>query len=267
MNNYQKKYQNQIKNYVNRNKSILAAFYGGSISRNDSDIYSDIDFRIVLNENIEKGFALKEFINIFQNKLFIEHQNNDFAVFHLTDLMKVDVFVYYQKDIGSNIWLNDIKILKDYNGFLEALKNQSMNESVAINRKRLEVAQNKYLAYLLESYKREARTEYYYTYYAINMMTNILCYLWYLDINEEPNSIGDWSKYQGERSKLSINQLNILKTLPSNNSSEQRNILNDEFIKVINNIIDKENMSFSLDNKKLIKFINSFFKHCEDAFT
>ncbi|WP_440867305.1 hypothetical protein [Staphylococcus shinii] len=61
---------------------MLAAFYGGSISRNDSDIYSDIDFRIVLNENIDKEFALKEFINLFQNKLFIEHQNNDFAVFH-----------------------------------------------------------------------------------------------------------------------------------------------------------------------------------------
>lgn len=255
MNNYQQKYQNKIKNYVNRNKNILAAFYGGSISRNDSDVYSDIDFRIVLQENIDKESAMKEFINNFQNILFIEHQNYNFAVFHLNDLMKIDVFIYYQEDIKPNIWLNDIKITKDYNGFLELVKNQSMNESVAINKKRVEVAQNKYLSYLIESFKRESREEYYYTYYAINMMTNILCYLWYLDINEEPNSIGDWSKYQGKRSKLSINQLKLLETLPSNNFSEQRNKLNDEFIKAINNIIGKENIDFSLDSAKLIKYI------------
>ena len=42
------------------------------------------------------------------------------------------------------------------------------------------------------------------------MMANIICYLWYLDIGVEPNSLGYWSKYQGIRSKLKPHKLDIL---------------------------------------------------------
>ncbi|PTJ60981.1 hypothetical protein BUZ97_13295 [Mammaliicoccus sciuri] len=47
------------------------------------------------------------------------------------------------------------------------------------------------------------------------MMANILCYLWYLDIGEEPNSLGDWSKYQGTRTKLNSYRENILNNILS----------------------------------------------------
>lgn len=44
------KYKKMIEQFIFDNDEILAAYYGGSIARNDSDSYSDIDLRLVVNE-------------------------------------------------------------------------------------------------------------------------------------------------------------------------------------------------------------------------
>ena len=83
-----------IEQFIYNNDEILSAYYEGSIARNDSDSFSDIDLRLVVNEQTYKDKILSEFIDSFENKLFIEDKTNNFSVFHLDDLFKIDVFAF-----------------------------------------------------------------------------------------------------------------------------------------------------------------------------
>ncbi|WP_436883296.1 nucleotidyltransferase domain-containing protein [Mammaliicoccus sciuri] len=249
-------YKKIVEQFIYNNDKILAAYYGGSIARNDSDSYSDIDLRLVVNEQTYKEKLLSDFINSFENKLFIEDKTNNFSVFHLNDLLKIDVFIFYKDELTPNIWLNNIDIIKDKNNFLSQIKSQS-DITVTISLERIAYIRNKYLAYLIETYKREKREEFHYVDYSINMMANIICYLWYLDIDEEPNSLGDWSKYQGTRSKLNPYRLDILNELLTKNYFDQRMTLNKEFVCVLESIDNKYNNYKSHESKELISIITN----------
>ncbi|HCW8407400.1 TPA: nucleotidyltransferase domain-containing protein, partial [Staphylococcus aureus] len=89
-----KKHKQILEQYIFSSKSVLGAFYGGSIARDDSDIYSDIDLRILVDESLDKSKILIEFINLFEDKLFIENQDDGFVVLHLNNLLKIDIFVF-----------------------------------------------------------------------------------------------------------------------------------------------------------------------------
>ncbi len=252
------RYKEIVEQFIFNNEQILAAYYGGSIARNDSDSYSDMDLRLVVNEQTNKNKLLCEFIKLFNNKLFIEDKTNNFSVFHLDDLFKIDVFVFYKDELTPNIWLNNINIIKDKNNLLSQIKNQS-NKTVTISPTRIAYIRNKYLAYLIETYKREKREEFHYVNYSINMMANIICYLWYLDINEEPNSLGDWSKYQGTRSKLNPYRIDILNELLTKDYFDQRITLNKEFVCVLENIDKNHKVYKSQESIELINSITNKF--------
>ncbi|MFU1789408.1 nucleotidyltransferase domain-containing protein [Mammaliicoccus sciuri] len=108
------KYKKMIEQFIFDNDEILAAYYGGSIARNDSDSYSDIDLRLVVNEQTYKDKLLSKFTDSFENILFIE----------------------------------------DKDKFLSQIKRQS-DKTVTISPARIAYIRNKYLAYLIETYKRE----------------------------------------------------------------------------------------------------------------
>ncbi|MBW0766206.1 nucleotidyltransferase domain-containing protein [Mammaliicoccus lentus] len=252
------KYKKIVEQFIYNNDKILAAYYGGSIARNDSDSYSDIDLRLVVNEQTYKDKLLSEFTDSFENILFIEDKTNNFSVFHLDDLFKIDVFVFYKDELTPNIWLNNIDIIKDTDNFLSQIKCQS-NKTVTISPARIAYIRNKYLAYLIETYKREKREEFHYVNYSINMMANIICYLWYLDIGVEPNSLGDWSKYQGTRSKLNPHKLDILDEILMKDFFDQRIILNKEFVCVLENIDKNHKVYKSQESRELINSITNKF--------
>lgn len=252
------KYKKLIEQFIYNNDEILSAYYGGSIARNDSDSFSDIDLRLVVNEQTYKDKILSEFIDSFENKLFIEDKTNNFSVFHLDDLFKIDVFAFYKNELTPNIWLNNIDIIKDKENFLSQIKNES-NKTVTISPERIAYIRNKYLAYLIETYKREKREEFHYVNYSINMMANIICYLWYLDIGVEPNSLGDWSKYQGTRSKLNPHKLDILDEILTKDFFDQRITLNKEFVCVLENIDKNHKVYKSQESRELINSITNKF--------
>lgn len=252
------KYKKMVERYISNNDKIVAAYYGGSIARNDSDIFSDMDLRIVIDSQTKKDKLLCEFIDLFENKIFIEDKSNNFSVFHLDDLFKIDVFVYYKDELTPSIWLNNIDIIKDTDDFLSQIKTHS-NKPVTISQERIVYVRNKYISYLIETYKREEREEYYYLNYSINMMANIICYLWYLDTGKEPNSLGDWSKYQGTRSKLDSYRLKILNDVLAKDYFEQRATLNKEFISVLVNMDKKHKINKSKESKELISIITEKF--------
>lgn len=82
-----------IEQFIYDNDEILAAYYGGSIARNDSDSYSYIYLRLVVNEQTYKDKLLSEFTVSFENILFIKDKTINFSVFHLDDLFKIDNFL------------------------------------------------------------------------------------------------------------------------------------------------------------------------------
>lgn len=252
------KYKKLIEQFIYNNDEILSAYYGGSIARSDSDSFSDIDLRLVVNEQTYKDKILSEFIESFENKLFIEDKTNNFTVFHLDDLFKIDVFAFYKNELTPNIWLNNLDIIKDKDNFLSQIKNES-NKTVTISPERIDYIRNKYLAYLIETYKREKREEFHYVNYSINMMANIICYLWYLDIGVEPNSLGDWSKYQGTRSKLNPHKLDILDEILTKDFFDQRITLNKEFVCVLENIDKNHKVYKSQESRELINSITNKF--------
>ncbi|EOW0829727.1 nucleotidyltransferase domain-containing protein [Staphylococcus aureus] len=249
-----KKHKQILEQYIFSSKSVLGAFYGGSIARDDSDIYSDIDLRILVDESLDKSKILIEFINLFEDKLFIENQDDGFVVLHLNNLLKIDIFVFYAKDLSPNIWLSNICIIKDNENFLEYIKFNSENV-VRVTPERIISVSNKFLAYLIESYKRYERNETFYVVYSINMMSNILCHLWYLRSGKEPNVIGDWSKYEGDRTKLNDNEIRTLNDILSKSYFEQREILSKEFLKVLSDIDKKYNFNTFKDKEYIVNLI------------
>ena len=118
-------YRKKIESYILYDDDILGAFYGGSIARNDSDKFSDIDLRIIIKANQKKCKILKEFINLFDNILFVENQTNEFAIVHLENLLKIDVLIFYKQELMPSIWFNNILIVKDKDFFLSDLKKKS----------------------------------------------------------------------------------------------------------------------------------------------
>lgn len=105
---------------------IEGIFLGGSIAAKSEDPFSDIDLRILLNDSYLK----KEFIQLFLDDLseimFIETRTTSYAVIHFNNFIKLDIFVYYKSDLMPNIWLQNIFIIFDKEGFLNELKNKAV---------------------------------------------------------------------------------------------------------------------------------------------
>ncbi|WP_414049585.1 nucleotidyltransferase domain-containing protein [Macrococcus animalis] len=248
------KYIDVINDYCLSNEKIKGLFYGGSIGRDDSDKYSDIDARIVVNQDFNIVQIKQDIINLFGNILFIEENNNTFMVIHLEDLMKIDVFLYTIESIVPSPWLKDIRIMKDFESKLLTIKNLSNDILVSPSQQQIQFISNKYIAFLIETYKRRNRNEKFYLDHMINQMTNLLCYLWYLEKQFQPNAIGDWSKYQGNRSKLDDLQLDILDYIKREKSNSKTiNVLNQQVLLVIEKISDKYKLNNNL--KKLINIV------------
>lgn len=249
-----KKYIELINEYCFLNEKIKGHFYGGSIGRDDSDKYSDVDARIVVDQGCNLVQVREEIINLFDNILFIEENNNTFMVLHLDNLMKIDVFFYRIESIMPSPWLKEIKIIKDLDNKLQRIKTISNEKNVSPSQQQLQYITHKYIACLIETYKRRNRNEKFYLDQLINTMTNILCYLWYLEKGYQPNAVGDWSKYQGNRSKLDEMQLEKLGNIESEKSNRKIiYMLNQEVLMVIENISAKYKLNNNL--KKLINIV------------
>ncbi|MBG9987308.1 hypothetical protein HZY91_10560 [Facklamia sp. DSM 111018] len=235
------------------NEDIRGLFYGGSIGRNDSDQFSDMDARIVLYSSETIHDIKKEILDLFSHVLFIEENNNSFMVIHLEDFKKIDIFFYTAEQLIPSLWLKDILIIKDDDNIIKQIKEESKLVKFTISEKEIIYILNKYLACLLEIRKRYERNEWFYLELMINQMANILSYLWYIEKGSQPNALGDWSKYQGSRSKLTKQQLNILDEVKCNNDFKLKIImLNKNFEVALSNIMS---VSGELDVSKQLEIL------------
>ncbi|MGG4490483.1 aminoglycoside 6-adenylyltransferase [Metabacillus idriensis] len=202
-----------IKKDLLHDQHIEAFFYGGSIAQENTDLYSDIDLRIVVNPDKWEDFLLNKKIRPgkWGNVLFYEDfPGASYTIAHYDSFIKADVFFYRKEDLTPSVWLKNIHIVRDDNGFMTAIKNESNQLSYKISKPEFEFWRTKFFAYFHEAYRRMMRGELYYAIHCIDSMRQSLAAGWYMECGIQPNSFGDWAKIEGPRSQLKKEQLDLL---------------------------------------------------------
>ena len=112
--------------------NITSVFYGGSIGTGNTDLYSDIDLRIIVKEEAFEQYRLnkKERAKNWGTVMFYE----DFpwvahSVAHYKGFIKVDSFYYTEKDIQPSVWYKELEIVYDRENFMRRIQRESKDLS------------------------------------------------------------------------------------------------------------------------------------------
>ncbi|MFC0470004.1 aminoglycoside 6-adenylyltransferase [Halalkalibacter kiskunsagensis] len=237
---------NSIEQDLLNDENVLAVFYGGSLGNQNTDLYSDIDLRIVIKDGVFEKYRLnkKQRAKNWGEVLFYE----DFpwtthSIAHYDTFVKVDSFYYKIKDIKPSVWLQNIKIVHDNTGLVEDVLAKSMVLSYEPTVQEVEIWRTKFFAYVHEAYRRVMRKEIYYALHCLDDLRLSMTTAWYMEAEIQPNAFGDWAKLEGVRSKLSDWQLTLLEQWHSSREPE-------EIMKVIQNMISEfKRVHKSLCNK------------------
>ncbi|MFY3790403.1 aminoglycoside 6-adenylyltransferase [Ureibacillus sp. MALMAid1270] len=235
-------------------ENILGIFYGGSLANENTDLYSDIDLRIVVKDDVFEGYRLnkKQRANNWGRVLFYEDFPwSTYSIAHYDTFVKVDTFYYRVKDIQPSVWLQNIKIVRDTDSLLKNVLEKSATLTYSPSVEELEFWRTKFFAYVHEIYRRVMRNE---IYYALRCLDNIRLSIttgWYMDAGLQPNTFGDWAKLEGNKSKLTEEQLNLLEQWCSSRDSHEilqvvKNII-PEFLKVHNSLCGKLEIDENLE--------------------
>ncbi|WP_409292892.1 hypothetical protein [Peribacillus sp. SCS-37] len=250
---------NAIEKDLLNDENIKGVFYGGSLGNKNTDLYSDIDLRIVVKDEYYEEYRLnkRQRAKNWGKVLFFE----DFpwtthSIAHYDTFLKVDTFYYKAHDVKPSVWLQNIKIVRDTESFLKGVLEKSSKLSYSPNVQEVEIWRTKYFAYVHEAYRRVIRKEIYYALHCLDNLRLSMVSGWYMEAGIQPNTFGDWAKLEGTRSKLSDRQLLLLKQWDS--SRESDNILTvikritPEFLKVHKSLCGKLEMD---ENPKWVEEI------------
>nr|WP_306798815.1 aminoglycoside 6-adenylyltransferase [Oceanobacillus saliphilus] len=216
MPNNRKKLLDSIQRDLLADDQVLAFFYGGSIGNGNTDVFSDIDLRVVVEPD-----KIKEYISNKNERaknwgevLYFEdlHPSSIYTVAHYNCFVKVDIFYYTPANIQPSTWLKKIKIIKDTDGMMADTLIRSMAISYKPSVEEFEIWRTKFFAYLHEAYRRMMRKEYYYALNCIDKLRLSMSTAWYMNSGVQPNTFGDWAKYEGDRSELEDWQKSLLES-------------------------------------------------------
>lgn len=210
---HRQKLMKKIEQDLLQDENVLAVFYGGSIGSENTDLYSDIDLRIVVKDDVFEHYRFnkKERAKNWGNVLFFEDiPMAIYSVAHYDTFIKVDSFYYKLVDIHPSVWLQNIRIVFDKKGFLDDIVKDSHKLTYHPTAQEVKLWRTKFFAYIHEAYRRVNRQE---IYYALSCLDNIrmsMVMAWYMEKGLQPNTFGDWSKYEGVRSELENWQVSLL---------------------------------------------------------
>ncbi|HEY4599804.1 MAG TPA: hypothetical protein VIG73_00705 [Cerasibacillus sp.] len=135
-----------------------------------------------------------------------------YTVAHYDCFVKVDIFYFTLDDIQPSTWLQNIEIIKDTNEVMNNIQRQSMEIIYKPTFAEFEAWRTKFFAYLHEAYRKAMTEEYYYALYCIDKLRLFMSTAWYMASGVQPNTFGDWSKYEGDRSQLKDRQKSLLES-------------------------------------------------------
>lgn len=213
---YRQELMTAIENDLLNDDNVLAVFYGGSIGNENTDLYSDIDLRIVIQpekfqeyiankKNRPKRWGNVEYVEDYGP--FVTH-----SIAHYDSFVKIDTFYYKPEHIQPSVWLQNIKIVRDTDGMLADILDKSMALSYEPTIEEIEFWRTKFFAHFHEAYRRVMRKELYYALKFIDGLRLLMITAWYMEVGIQPNTLGDWAKYEGDRSKLEAWQLSLLES-------------------------------------------------------
>ncbi|WP_308471537.1 hypothetical protein [Brevibacillus laterosporus] len=145
--------------------NILSVFYGGSIGNQNTDLYSDIDLRIIVKDEFFEEYRAnkKQRAKNWGNVLFYEDNPlANYSVAHFSSFIKVDSFYYQTEEMQPSIWLQNIRIIHDTDGMMTNILEQSMQILYTPTTEDIEISRSKFFAYVHEIYRRVIREEMYY---------------------------------------------------------------------------------------------------------
>jgi hypothetical protein len=82
--------------------NVLAVFYGGSLGNKNTDLYSDIDLRIIVKDELFEEYRLnkKQRAKNWGKVLFFEDFPwSTYSIAHYDTFIKVDTYYYNVKDV------------------------------------------------------------------------------------------------------------------------------------------------------------------------
>jgi predicted nucleotidyltransferase len=205
-----------INSDLTNDENVLAVFYGGSIAKGNDDLYSDLDLRVVVKEEVFEEYRInkKDRAKNWGDVLYYE----DFpwathSVAHFRSFVKVDTFYYKPKDLQPSIYLKEeAKIVYDPYGIVKEIYEKSQALDYRLTIEEFEIWRGKFFAHMHEVYRRVMRGEIYYALSSLNMMRWYIASGWDMEKNNLPNEYGVWSKYEGKRAGFEDWQLSLLES-------------------------------------------------------
>jgi hypothetical protein len=194
---------------------VIAIFYGGSIGNENTDVYSDIDLRVVVKDEVFEEYRLnkKKRASQWGNVLFYEDFPwTNYSVAHFDNFIKVDTFYYQTQQLEPSVWLKNIKIVFDPIGMMKEIHKKSNLLTYTPSLQEIELWRTKCFAYFHETYRRMMRKELYYALHCVDNLRLSMIAAWYMEAGIQPNTFGDWARLEGERSKLKDWQLALLES-------------------------------------------------------
>lgn len=205
---------NKIVHILKGRNEVQGIFLGGSLAKGNEDLFSDIDLRVIVDEDQYADFVTskQQLASQFGDVLFFEDMNPNapFTIAHYSNFIKVDLFIYTFSTLHPSIWIQTIKIIFDESGKLQELLNQSNQIVYQLSKEEVERWRGKAFSYIHEVYRRALRNEMYYALTMINNLRSFIVNGWNMEAGRHSNDAWDWSKIEGERSQLELWQLNLL---------------------------------------------------------
>jgi hypothetical protein len=210
------KLMDAINNDLTNDENVLAVFYGGSIAKRNDDLYSDLDLRVVVKEEMFEEYRKnkKGRAENWGEVLFYEDfPRATHSVAHFRSFVKVDTFYYKPKDLQPSIYLKEeVKIVYDPYGIVKDIHKKSQAFNYRLTIEEFEIWRGKFFAHMHEVYRRVMRGEIYYALRSLDMMRWYVATGWDMEKDKLPNEFGIWTKYEGKRAEFEDWQLSLLES-------------------------------------------------------
>lgn len=205
---------------LTKDKHVIGIYLGGSLAKDNFDVYSDIDLHIIVAPDRKKDF-IKDKRNRSKNwgnVLFYEDSSafSPVVVTHFDCFVKVDSWYHSPEDLEPSIWLKGLKSLYDPNGIIHKVLEESSLLEYKPSKEDVEFWRRKILAFIHETYRAVMRNEHYYALSNLDRIRWLLVSGWYMEMEQHlDGSYGIWSKLEGSRSSLEPWQLTLLESWDS----------------------------------------------------
>jgi hypothetical protein len=199
-------------------ENVLCLFYGGSIGNGNTDLYSDIDLRVVVKDEVFELYRQNKKQRAAKWGTILFYEDFPWAshsVAHFKGFIKVDSFYYVKKDIQPSVWLQNIEIVHDANGFMKETQLLSNQLTYKASIEEFDLWRNKFFANTHEVYRGVMRGEYFYALNCLDSLRLLLTNGWFMEAGLQPNNPGYWAKVEGERSRLQDWQVSLLQSWKS----------------------------------------------------